>query len=328
MQFAKTKMCKFEILGICTKGTQCPFAHAATEINPLPDLSRTKLCKQLLQTGTCDNPGCTYAHRKDELRGVYKTKMCRFFAENGHCALGARCSFAHSDGEVRPALAPSPAASPATSAATLPPPPAADAASSNSGEIVPRAAQQLPEPPAQPQLQPQAQHVLQPQMQRGCNEQHAQHHHQSYAPQLEPESEQALLLQRPQTLLERCQPRASAAAAPSRPVHPPCPYFPSAASSSIDAFPPPPAGYPGPRGLRPPGPPPGLEEASLLSNPAYVAIEEDSTRIVFGSLVIDQRDDQLKIRRSGSRPQDPCMWPIRPVRTSETTLCSLSDLQF
>jgi len=35
----------------------------------LPDLSRTKLCKVLLSTGRCENPNCTYAHNKDQLRG-------------------------------------------------------------------------------------------------------------------------------------------------------------------------------------------------------------------------------------------------------------------
>lgn len=67
-QFSKTKMCRFEILGMCTKGQQCPFAHGATELKPLPDLRCTKLCRELLQFGECHNKNCTYAHSREELR--------------------------------------------------------------------------------------------------------------------------------------------------------------------------------------------------------------------------------------------------------------------
>jgi hypothetical protein len=62
-------MCKFHIMGQCTRGTACVFAHSAAELQPTPDLTRTKLCKTLISTGKCQNPRCTYAHNKDELRG-------------------------------------------------------------------------------------------------------------------------------------------------------------------------------------------------------------------------------------------------------------------
>lgn len=102
-QFSKTKMCKFEIVGMCAKGTQCPFAHGREEMKPLPDLTCTKLCKTLIQTGICDVEGCKYAHSKEELRATstfHKTKLCRF-SQIGHCALGAKCNFAHSPQEIR-----------------------------------------------------------------------------------------------------------------------------------------------------------------------------------------------------------------------------------
>eukprot|EP00930_Biecheleria_cincta_P022931 TRINITY_DN16642_c0_g2_i1.p1 TRINITY_DN16642_c0_g2~~TRINITY_DN16642_c0_g2_i1.p1 ORF type:complete len:597 (-),score=112.47 TRINITY_DN16642_c0_g2_i1:112-1902(-) len=66
--FMKTKMCKFFILGACTRGSQCQFAHNTNEMNPLPDLHCTKLCKSLLATGMCNDKHCRYAHHKDELR--------------------------------------------------------------------------------------------------------------------------------------------------------------------------------------------------------------------------------------------------------------------
>eukprot|EP00427_Karlodinium_veneficum_P027899 CAMPEP_0169198312 /NCGR_PEP_ID=MMETSP1016-20121227/8745_1 /TAXON_ID=342587 /ORGANISM="Karlodinium micrum, Strain CCMP2283" /LENGTH=329 /DNA_ID=CAMNT_0009275039 /DNA_START=93 /DNA_END=1082 /DNA_ORIENTATION=+ len=46
----------------------CRFAHDRTELEHLPDLSRTKLCKTLINTGSCEDPECRYAHSKEELR--------------------------------------------------------------------------------------------------------------------------------------------------------------------------------------------------------------------------------------------------------------------
>merc|ERR1719230_2512890 len=68
--FSKTRMCKFNLLGMCVKGEQCLFAHSTEELQPLPDLSRTKLCKVLIDTGKCEDPECKYAHNKDQLRNV------------------------------------------------------------------------------------------------------------------------------------------------------------------------------------------------------------------------------------------------------------------
>jgi hypothetical protein len=36
----------------------------------LPDLRNTKLCRDLLQTGECSNRNCTYAHNREELRST------------------------------------------------------------------------------------------------------------------------------------------------------------------------------------------------------------------------------------------------------------------
>lgn len=102
-QFTKTKLCKFNVLGKCTKGLSCPFAHENQDLRKLPDLRRTKLCKVLIQTGQCSKKSCMYAHSKEELRstGAYhKTKLCRFM-QTGHCTLGGKCNFAHSAVELR-----------------------------------------------------------------------------------------------------------------------------------------------------------------------------------------------------------------------------------
>mmetsp|Transcript_1430 Transcript_1430/g.3902 ORF Transcript_1430/g.3902 Transcript_1430/m.3902 type:complete len:278 (-) Transcript_1430:76-909(-) len=67
-QFARTKLCRFHVLGMCVKGPQCPFAHGSEELRPLPDLRCTKLCKTMMQVGSCQDPTCSYAHTEEELR--------------------------------------------------------------------------------------------------------------------------------------------------------------------------------------------------------------------------------------------------------------------
>ncbi|CAK0811445.1 unnamed protein product, partial [Prorocentrum cordatum] len=66
--FHKTKLCKFNRLGRCTRGELCRFAHGRLDMNPLPDLSRTKLCPDLFHTGHCRYPNCQFAHARGELR--------------------------------------------------------------------------------------------------------------------------------------------------------------------------------------------------------------------------------------------------------------------
>jgi len=68
IHFQKTKMCKFHLLGVCTRGTQCSWAHSPEELKALPDFYRTKLCHTYLSKGVCRNMECRYAHGYHELR--------------------------------------------------------------------------------------------------------------------------------------------------------------------------------------------------------------------------------------------------------------------
>eukprot|EP00405_Crypthecodinium_cohnii_P038207 CAMPEP_0206535310 /NCGR_PEP_ID=MMETSP0325_2-20121206/6057_1 /ASSEMBLY_ACC=CAM_ASM_000347 /TAXON_ID=2866 /ORGANISM="Crypthecodinium cohnii, Strain Seligo" /LENGTH=601 /DNA_ID=CAMNT_0054032265 /DNA_START=479 /DNA_END=2286 /DNA_ORIENTATION=+ len=68
--FQRTKMCKFFLLGCCSRGDQCHFAHSKEQLSELPNLYRTKLCRTLINTGSCTDETCRYAHNKDELRNV------------------------------------------------------------------------------------------------------------------------------------------------------------------------------------------------------------------------------------------------------------------
>lgn len=66
LMFPKTKICRFHILGVCERGIGCKFAHDKSELNPSRDLSRAKLCSTLINTGSCEDPACPYAHNRDE----------------------------------------------------------------------------------------------------------------------------------------------------------------------------------------------------------------------------------------------------------------------
>lgn len=100
--FLKTGMCKFHLLGMCSKGSACPYAHDASELNSAPDLFRTRMCKSLLDTGRCTDTSCKYAHNREELRTTpqpLKTKLCKWWPL-GQCALGQLCSFKHDGAEL------------------------------------------------------------------------------------------------------------------------------------------------------------------------------------------------------------------------------------
>jgi hypothetical protein len=93
--FQKTKMCKFHILGACSKGSGCKFAHQKEELCAPPDLSCTKLCKTLISTGSCNDPECSYAHNRDELRempGVDNSLLFAALKEEEEAVLAARAS--------------------------------------------------------------------------------------------------------------------------------------------------------------------------------------------------------------------------------------------
>merc|ERR1712072_386711 len=68
--YAKTKMCKFHSMGMCTQGDNCKFAHRIEDLQQVPDLSKTKLCKAFMATSKCENAECCYAHGEHELRSV------------------------------------------------------------------------------------------------------------------------------------------------------------------------------------------------------------------------------------------------------------------
>ncbi|CAJ1358548.1 unnamed protein product [Effrenium voratum] len=101
-QFFKTKLCMFWEKGACTRGSDCKYAHGHKELNQMPNLTKTSLCKDLLTTGSCTRSDCLFAHSVEELRATnkfYKTSMCSFFRV-GQCKLGTSCRHAHDPSEL------------------------------------------------------------------------------------------------------------------------------------------------------------------------------------------------------------------------------------
>jgi len=71
--FRKTKMCKFNMVGRCTRGDVCKFAHSESELEPLPDFHFTRMCPAFVETGHCHRgAACTFAHKVSELRAPTK----------------------------------------------------------------------------------------------------------------------------------------------------------------------------------------------------------------------------------------------------------------
>jgi len=103
-QFRKTKMCIFHRKNRCALGTSCSFAHSDTELQPTPNLEKTRLCFNYFRN-QCYVKDCKFAHGYNELRAtdtVYKTELCRW-SIYGWCKAGDSCRYAHTQEEMRSA---------------------------------------------------------------------------------------------------------------------------------------------------------------------------------------------------------------------------------
>jgi hypothetical protein len=101
-QFRKTKLCVFHKKNKCMLASSCPFAHTKEELQPAPDLAKTKLCFNFFRR-RCNDSRCKYAHGYQELRAthnVYKTELCRWWSY-GSCKAGDSCRYAHGVEELR-----------------------------------------------------------------------------------------------------------------------------------------------------------------------------------------------------------------------------------
>ena len=70
-----------------------------------PSLYKTELCRSFAESGYCRyGLKCRFAHGEADLRPVvrhkkYKTEKCRNFEKTGYCPYGHRCRFIHNDGD-------------------------------------------------------------------------------------------------------------------------------------------------------------------------------------------------------------------------------------
>jgi len=101
-QLHKTKFCTYFLKGACHYGTQCAFAHSCTELQAMPDLRKTRMCKAFAE-GKCNDPNCAFAHGEQELVSTglfHKMSLCKW-NEKGKCRNGSQCRFAHGLDELR-----------------------------------------------------------------------------------------------------------------------------------------------------------------------------------------------------------------------------------
>ncbi|CAJ1343148.1 unnamed protein product [Effrenium voratum] len=66
-QFRKTKLCAHNRRKRCEMGPDCPFAHCKEELQPMPNLAKTKICYNYFRR-RCNEPNCKFAHGSAELR--------------------------------------------------------------------------------------------------------------------------------------------------------------------------------------------------------------------------------------------------------------------
>eukprot|EP00931_Biecheleriopsis_adriatica_P114942 TRINITY_DN90806_c0_g1_i1.p1 TRINITY_DN90806_c0_g1~~TRINITY_DN90806_c0_g1_i1.p1 ORF type:complete len:352 (-),score=81.99 TRINITY_DN90806_c0_g1_i1:139-1194(-) len=101
-QLHKTKLCTYFLKGACHYGKDCAFAHNCTELQVMPDLRKTRVCKAF-QEGSCTDPACAFAHGEEELVSTglfHKMTLCKW-NEKGKCRNGNQCRFAHGAAELR-----------------------------------------------------------------------------------------------------------------------------------------------------------------------------------------------------------------------------------
>jgi len=91
-QCRKTKLCIFNAQNRCEMGMACPFAHSQAELQPMPDLAKTKLCHNFFR-GRCTAKRCRFAHGSDELRSEWiPYSPGAIFLGGGGIAAGAAAS--------------------------------------------------------------------------------------------------------------------------------------------------------------------------------------------------------------------------------------------
>mmetsp|Transcript_42920 Transcript_42920/g.77225 ORF Transcript_42920/g.77225 Transcript_42920/m.77225 type:complete len:244 (-) Transcript_42920:336-1067(-) len=78
-QFKRTKLCKFNLEGACTRGAYCNFAHSVEDMEEQPDYSKTRLCVDFMEGKCTHGSKCKFAHGKRDLKAssVFKIENQR-----------------------------------------------------------------------------------------------------------------------------------------------------------------------------------------------------------------------------------------------------------
>ncbi|CAK9036570.1 unnamed protein product [Durusdinium trenchii] len=74
----QTRLCRFFVVGACTRGEACAFAHGKEKLKQQPDFSKTRLCADFVELGSCmEGDRCKFAHGRCELRPGSAPKIGR-----------------------------------------------------------------------------------------------------------------------------------------------------------------------------------------------------------------------------------------------------------
>ncbi|CAE7431328.1 FPR1, partial [Symbiodinium natans] len=65
--YKQTRLCSFNLVGACKRGSACNFAHSEIDLKEMPDFSKTRICKNFM-AGKCElGSACSFAHGQQEL---------------------------------------------------------------------------------------------------------------------------------------------------------------------------------------------------------------------------------------------------------------------
>lgn len=107
----KTTLChNFEKTGTCQMGEKCHFAHGEQELrrinDPIPLHAISLYAKPMGYANDYGEQKGSTAIPPGYVKNNYKTVYCKFYMQDGHWSFGERCTYAHGEADLKPAIIP------------------------------------------------------------------------------------------------------------------------------------------------------------------------------------------------------------------------------
>eukprot|EP00419_Tripos_fusus_P012079 CAMPEP_0172662490 /NCGR_PEP_ID=MMETSP1074-20121228/5391_1 /TAXON_ID=2916 /ORGANISM="Ceratium fusus, Strain PA161109" /LENGTH=1049 /DNA_ID=CAMNT_0013478411 /DNA_START=6 /DNA_END=3152 /DNA_ORIENTATION=- len=102
--YHKTRLCLPFLEGKCTKGRDCSFAHSQQELKQPGEAkqeAQDRLDRKLRKESKKQKTEVGEAAVQPRVDPYFKTHMCPFWMQQGHCPHSTNCYYAHSPDEVR-----------------------------------------------------------------------------------------------------------------------------------------------------------------------------------------------------------------------------------